>query len=139
MSIDHLKHAHDGSAAPSPSDSGDSGSPALPPGRSLAALAPKRAPNPNKNAAPSGALRAGVGAVDAMKRVPKLRDLTAEQAFELLHTARTADHVQLYLRDGRVVDGAILFNDSKGTGRIINVSKETSFDFRAEQIRDIKF
>lgn len=72
-------------------------------------------------------------------RRQKLRNLNAEQAFELLATARTADHVELYLRDGRMFDGAILFNDMKGTGRLINVTKEISVDFRAEQVRDIRF
>lgn len=79
----------------------------------------KRTPNPNKK--------------------PKLRNLNAEQAYELLVSARTADHVELFLRDGRMIDGAILFNDMKGTGRIINVTKEISVDFRAEQVRDIRF
>ena len=72
-------------------------------------------------------------------RKPKLRNLTPEQAYELLATARTADHVELYLRDGRMIDGAILFNDIKGTGRIINVTKEISVDFRADNVRDIRF
>lgn len=75
----------------------------------------------------------------APARKLKLRNLKTEQAFELLSAARTADHVELFLRDGRMIDGAILFNDMKGTGRIINVMKEISVDFKADQVRDIRF
>jgi hypothetical protein len=85
--------------------------------------------------APKMAIRAPQPAA----RRSKLRNLTAEEAYELLAAARTADHVEIYLRDGRIVDGAILFNDIKGTGRIINVVKEVSVDFRVENVRDIRF
>lgn len=72
-------------------------------------------------------------------RPRKLRNLNYEESFELLLQARSADHVQLYLRDGRVIEGAILFNDIKGTGRIINVVKEISVDFKTLDVRDIRF
>lgn len=72
-------------------------------------------------------------------RPKKLRNLNAEEAFELLSQARHADMVHLYLRDGRVIEGAILFNEIKGTGRIINVIREISVDFRAFDVRDIRF
>lgn len=72
-------------------------------------------------------------------RPKKLRNLNYEEAFELLLQARAADQVQLYLRDGRTIEGAILFNDIKGTGRIINVVKEISVDFKTLDVRDIRF
>ncbi|MFN0204681.1 MAG: hypothetical protein ACKVS6_00015 [Planctomycetota bacterium] len=72
-------------------------------------------------------------------RPKKLRNLNTEESFELLIQARQADQIQLFLRDARVIEGAILFNDIKGTGRIINVLKEISVDFRATEVRDIRF
>jgi len=37
------------------------------------------------------------------------------------------------------VAGAVIFNESKGSGRIINVDQEVSVDFRVEEIRDVRF
>ncbi|MCC6670097.1 MAG: hypothetical protein IT458_03490 [Planctomycetes bacterium] len=52
--------------------------------------------------------------------------------------ARQADWVELVLEDGRNLQGAIIFNEFKGTGRLINVEKEISFDFRVDQVFDVK-
>ena len=40
---------------------------------------------------------------------------------------------------GRVMRGALVFNQFKGTGRLINVDDEISTDFRADELRDLKF
>ncbi|MFN6146150.1 MAG: hypothetical protein ACK5AL_07320 [Planctomycetota bacterium] len=52
--------------------------------------------------------------------------------------ARQADWVELQLEDGRALAGAIIFNEFKGTGRLINVDQEFSFDFNVDQVLDVK-
>ncbi|MBI3817338.1 MAG: hypothetical protein HY286_01510 [Planctomycetes bacterium] len=93
---------------------------------------------PEKPASKPRPARNGKGAGTSM-RPKKLRNLNYEEAFELLLQARSADQVHLYLRDGRMIEGAILFNDIKGTGRIINVIREISVDFKTLDVRDIRF
>jgi hypothetical protein len=36
------------------------------------------------------------------------------------------------------LSGAIIFNEFKGTGRLINVDQEFSFDFHVDQVMDVK-
>lgn len=69
----------------------------------------------------------------------KVRKPAREQVYDLLMNARQADWVELFLEDGRSMSGAIIFNEFKGTGRLINVEKEVSFDFRVDQVLDVKF
>ena len=64
---------------------------------------------------------------------------TRDEVYDLLMNARQADWVELFLEDGRALSGAIIFNEFKGTGRLINVEKEVSFDFRVDQVLDVKF
>lgn len=68
----------------------------------------------------------------------KGRKPSREQVYDLLMNARQADWVELVLEDGRNLQGAIIFNEFKGTGRLINVEKEISFDFRVDQVFDVK-
>lgn len=63
---------------------------------------------------------------------------TREEVYDLLMNARQADWVQLSLGDGRSLSGAIIFNEFKGTGRLINIDEEISFDFRVDQVVDVK-
>ena len=63
---------------------------------------------------------------------------TRERVYDLLMNARQADWVELELDDGRCVSGAIIFNAFKGTGRLINVEKEISFDFNVDQVLDVR-
>jgi hypothetical protein len=63
---------------------------------------------------------------------------TREEVFDLLMNARQADWVELSLDDGRSLTGAIIFNEFKGTGRLINVVDEISFDFNVDQVVDVK-
>ena len=63
---------------------------------------------------------------------------TREEVFDLLMNARQADWVELSLDDGRSLSGAIIFNEFKGTGRLINVVAEISFDFNVDQVVDVK-
>ena len=68
----------------------------------------------------------------------RIRRPTREQVYDLLMNARQADWVELSLEDGRSVSGAIIFNEFKGTGRLINVEQEISFDFKVDQVVDVK-
>lgn len=65
--------------------------------------------------------------------------ITKDEVFDLLMNARQADWVQLELSDGRELAGAIIFNEFKGTGRLINIDDEISVDFRASEVRAVKF
>lgn len=59
----------------------------------------------------------------------------------LVNTLRKATHVEkvsVEFRDGKRVEGAILFNETKGCGKVINVDKEISVDFQLTQIAAIK-
>ncbi len=70
-------------------------------------------------------------------RMRKFRNLDPERAHEALSSAHTVNGVRLFLKDGRIIDGAILFNEFKRTGRIINIHTEISVDFHAEEVRDL--
>jgi hypothetical protein len=63
---------------------------------------------------------------------------TRDEVYDLLMNARQADWVELCLEDGRSLAGAIIFNEFKGTGRLINVDEEFSLDFNVDQIVDVK-
>ena len=69
----------------------------------------------------------------------KTRALDPDKIYDLLLSARTADIVTVHFRDGRVIRGALIFNQYKGTGRLINVDKEVSIDFDIGEVRDLKF
>ena len=61
-----------------------------------------------------------------------------DRIYDLLMNARQADWVTLSLHDGSSLSGAIIFNEFKGTGRLINVDEEISFDFNVDQIVEVK-
>ena len=63
----------------------------------------------------------------------------AQRIYDLLLGARTADKATLYFKDGRVLHGALIFNQFKGTGRLINIDQELSVDFNVDDLRDLKF
>ncbi len=63
---------------------------------------------------------------------------TREEVYDLLMNARQASWVELTLNDGRAVKGAIIFIEFKGTGRLINVEEEISFDFNVDQVLNVK-
>lgn len=68
----------------------------------------------------------------------KSRELVPERIYDMLLGARTADKVTVHFKDGRVVNGALIFNPFKGTGRVINIDQEMSVDFAVDDIRDLK-
>ncbi len=63
---------------------------------------------------------------------------TRDEVYDLLMNARQADWVELHLEDGRNLSGAIIFNEFKGTGRLINVDEEFSIDFHVDQVVHVK-
>jgi hypothetical protein len=69
----------------------------------------------------------------------KTRTTDSQRLYDLLLGARTADKVTLYFRDGRILHGALIFNQFKGTGRLINIDQEVSVDFGVDDLRDLKF
>jgi len=69
----------------------------------------------------------------------KSRTVDPERLYDLLLGARTADLCTLHFKDGRVLRGAVVFNQFKGTGRLINVDEELSVDFAVDDLRDLKF
>jgi hypothetical protein len=72
-------------------------------------------------------------------KAPSTGRISREKIFDLLMNARQADTVHLHFLDGRTLVGAIIFNEFKGTGRLINIDEEVSIDFRADELRDVKF
>ncbi|MEZ5980053.1 MAG: hypothetical protein R3F34_17830 [Planctomycetota bacterium] len=71
-------------------------------------------------------------------RTAPLRALDKETLYDLLMTARTAERITLLFKDGRILKGSLLFNHSKGTGRLINVEEESSLDFAIGELRDVR-
>ena len=74
-----------------------------------------------------------------MSTTTNTKTLVPEKIYDMLLNARTADKVTVYFKDGRVIAGALIFNPFKGTGRLIDIEKESSIDFAIEQIRDLRF
>ena len=65
-------------------------------------------------------------------------EIDREDIYDLLMNARQANWVELEWRNGNKLSGAIIFNEFKGTGRLINVDEEISFDFEVDQIVDVE-
>ena len=55
-----------------------------------------------------------------------------------LRSATRVEKVSVEFRNGRTVVGAVLFNESKGVGKVINVDEEVSVDFRLDQIAAVR-
>ena len=74
-----------------------------------------------------------------MSTTTNAKTLVPEKIYDILLNSRTADKVTVYFKDGRVISGALIFNPFKGTGRLIDIEKESSIDFAIEHIRDLRF
>jgi hypothetical protein len=61
-----------------------------------------------------------------------------ERIYDMLLSARTAEVCTVHFKDGRTLRGALVFNQFKGTGRLINVDEEFSYDFNVDQVVDVK-
>ena len=68
----------------------------------------------------------------------KGRELDEDKIYDLLLGARTADVMTVHFKDGRVIRGALIFNQYKGTARLINIEKEVSIDFNIDEVRDLR-
>ena len=73
-----------------------------------------------------------------MTSTKKSREMIPERIYDILLNARTADKVTMHFKDGRVIQGALIFNPFKGTGRLINIEREQSVDFAVDDIRELK-
>ena len=69
----------------------------------------------------------------------KARGIDPERIYDMLLSARTAEVCTVHFKDGRIMRGAMVFNQFKGTGRLINVDDEVSVDFTVDELRDLKF
>ncbi len=47
--------------------------------------------------------------------------------------------VTLTFRDGRVLNGTLVYNEIKSTGRLINAEKEFSVDFHLGEVKNVRF
>ncbi|MCH2105459.1 MAG: hypothetical protein MK291_02305 [Planctomycetes bacterium] len=74
-----------------------------------------------------------------MSTTTTTKTLVPEKIYDMLLNAQTADKVTVHFKDGQVISGALIFNPFKGTGRLIDVEKESSIDFAIENIRDLRF
>jgi len=68
----------------------------------------------------------------------KGRAIDPERIYDLLLGARTASECTVHFKDGRVIRGAMVFNEFKGTGRLINIDEEVSIDFSVDDIRNLR-
>jgi len=74
----------------------------------------------------------------ATSSIRKARQMTQEKIYDALQGARTADKVTVYFKNGGAASGALIFNPFKGSGRVIDVDKESSIDFAIEEVRELK-
>jgi hypothetical protein len=82
---------------------------------------------------------AGRNRRNPMSTTSKRSSSDSQRIYDLLLGCRTADKATLYFKDGRMQTGALIFNQFKGTGRLINIDQELSIDFSIDDLRDIKF
>jgi hypothetical protein len=61
-----------------------------------------------------------------------------DSLLQSLKKAARADKVCLHFNDGTIVEGAILFNEIKKCGKIINIEDEISLDFDIEEVTKVK-
>lgn len=64
--------------------------------------------------------------------------LNREELIDLLMNARNADWTEIVFDDGRSLSGALVFNEFRGTGRLINVDQEFTFDFSVDNVVDVR-
>lgn len=62
----------------------------------------------------------------------------SDSVLQSLKKAARADKVSLTFKSGQIVEGAILFNEIKKSGKIINIVEEISVDFEIGDITKVK-
>lgn len=81
----------------------------------------------------------GALAVIAKEREPRsTRKKRAPNILEQLIAGCDAERVAVQFVDGRVLEGALLFNPIKRCGKLINVDQEFSLDFDPIEVKEIK-
>jgi hypothetical protein len=68
------------------------------------------------------------------KEVSKMGD----SLLQSLKKAARSDIVSLTFKNGKTIEGAILFNEIKKSGKIINIEEEISVDFEMEEISRVR-
>ena len=66
------------------------------------------------------------------------RKKRAPNILEQLVAGCDAERVAVQFVDGRVLEGALLFNPIKRSGKLINVDQEFSLDFDPLEVKEIK-
>ena len=61
------------------------------------------------------------------------------RVYDLLRAADFAAQVTLYFKDKRIVSGILVFNPSRGIGRVIDLDKQVSLNFHVDELRDVKY
>ncbi len=74
-----------------------------------------------------------------LQPAPSHTEIDREDIYDLLMNARQARWVELEWRGGNKLSGAIIFNEFKGTGRLINIDEEISIDFKADEIVGVSY
>jgi hypothetical protein len=77
-------------------------------------------------------------AVIAKERESRSRKKRAPNILEQLISGCDAERVAVQFIDGRVLEGALLYNPIKRSGKLINVDQEFSLDFDPIEVKDIK-
>ena len=62
----------------------------------------------------------------------------APSVLEQLITGCEAERVAVHFVDGRLLEGALLFNPIKRSGKLINVELEFSVDFEPLEVKEIR-
>ena len=62
----------------------------------------------------------------------------AERLLKSLKKAARSDIVSLTFKDGKTIEGAVLFNEVKKSGKIINIVEEISVDFEMEEVSRVR-
>lgn len=78
-------------------------------------------------------------AVTARERASRTsRRKRSPTVLEQLVAACDAERVAVQFLDGRLLEGALLFNPIKRSGKLINVEQEFSLDFEPLEVKEIK-
>ena len=77
-------------------------------------------------------------AATAMAKDRRSRRKRVPTVLEQLITGCQAERVSVQFLDGKTLEGALLFNAIKRSGKLINIDSEFSIDFECEQVKQIK-
>jgi len=78
-------------------------------------------------------------AVTAKERAPRTsKRKRSPTVLEQLISGCDAERVAVRFVDGRLLEGALLFNPIKRSGKLINVEQEFSLDFEPLEVKEIR-